>query len=74
MIVGSAITIALYKFWKQLKPKSGRKKVNVQFKKETFSMQHNCSDCAAECTLRDAPRKIILKNKDLCRKVELNSD
>lgn len=73
MLIGSAVTIAILKIVKKL---GGKKKVQkIDFKKESFSMQqHDCSSCAAECMLRDAAAPIIQENKDLCKKIELNSD
>lgn len=72
MIIGSAVTLAVLKSIKKL----GKKKPNkmVDFKKNTFSLDHNCSDCSAECILRDATSPVIKTNYDLCKKVELKSD
>lgn len=67
MIIGSAITLAVLKISKKLGGK--KKKQAVSFKKDTFSMQHNCTDCSAECMLRDAATPIIQNNKDLCNKL-----
>jgi hypothetical protein len=34
-------------------------------------MVHNCSDCSAECMLRNEPKLKITKNKELCHEIEL---
>lgn len=73
LIIGSAVTLAIIKIYKKL----GRKKIkkqNIDFKKNTISMQHNCSDCSAECMLRDAAKPIIQKNKELCNEIQIKSD
>jgi hypothetical protein len=72
MLIGSAVTLAVLKISEKLRGK--KKSQKLDFKKESFSMQHNCSDCSAECMLRDAAAPIIQNNKDLCNKVELKSD
>ena len=70
MIIGAAVAFAISKMTKKLKGKKRQPK-KVDFEKETFSMQHNCSDCPAECMLRDAAKPIIENNKDLCKKIEI---
>ncbi len=72
MIIGSAVTLAILKIAKKLGGK--KKKQRVNFKKESFSMQHNCSDCSAECMLRDAATPLIQKNQNLCKTIEIKSD
>lgn len=71
IIIGSALAIVAFKVWKQYAPK---KKV----KKETSSADsvlqgHNCTECSAECQLRDLPKYIIEKNLDECVQVENKS-
>lgn len=71
MIVGSAVTLAVLQIVKKArKPKKSNK---VDFKKDSFSVQHNCSECSAECMLRDAKPSILQKNKDLCKEIETRS-
>ena len=72
MIIGSAVTLAILKIAKKFNGK--KKKSQVNFKKESLSMQHNCSDCSAECMLRNAAASVIQNNKDLCKKIEIKSD
>lgn len=67
MIIGSAVTIAVMKIIKRFRKKKPQK---VNLKKETFTMQHNCSDCSAECVLRDLPKQIIETSSEVCKKVE----
>lgn len=73
LIIGSAVTLAIIKIYKKFWRKK-IKKQNIDFKKNTISMQHNCSDCSAECMLRDAAKPIIQKNKELCNEIQIKSD
>jgi hypothetical protein len=72
MIIGATIALAiskaLNKFWRKKKPAK-----KVDFKKDTISMQHNCSDCSAECMLRDRVNPIIKGDVELCNKTEKQS-
>ncbi len=70
IIVGAAFTWAISKIIKRFRPKKNRIK-NTDFKKESFSMEHNCSDCSAECMLRNSAGPLIKNNKDLCKKIEI---
>ena len=71
MIIGSAVTLAVLKIIKKTRrPKKSQK---VDFKNDSFSMQHNCSECSAECMLRDAKPSIIQNNKDLCQDIKSRS-
>ena len=72
LLIGFAITIAIAKTYKKFKGKKKSKDIN--FKKETFSVQHDCSSCSAECMLRDAAIPIIENDHDLCKRVEIKSD
>ena len=73
MILGSAITLAIIKvrnkFWRK---KNRNRKTNSNI--DNTSVPYNCSDCAAECVLRDSFQQTIQHNKDLCNKVEIKSD
>lgn len=71
IIVGIAVALAISKiFGKLIKPK--RKVKKVDFQKNTISMQHNCSDCSAECMLRNTVKPITDSNsKELCKKIEI---
>ncbi len=72
MLIGSAVTMAFLRIKKKL---SGKKKAQkIDFKNESFSMQHNCSECSADCMLRDAAPTIIQNNKELCNKIEVESN
>jgi hypothetical protein len=70
MIIGAAVAWAISKSISKIKGKK-RPQKKADFKKETFAMQHNCSDCSAECMLRNAPKLTIDKNKELCREIEI---
>ena len=72
LLIGAAIAITINKSYTKFK---GKKKVKkVDFKKETFSVQHDCSSCSAECMLRDAAKPLIQNDSDLCKRVEIKSD
>jgi len=72
MLIGSAVTIAFIKIKSKLTGK--KKKQKIDFKNESFSMQHNCSDCSADCILRDASPTILENNKELCNTIEAKSN
>lgn len=72
LLICAAVTIAISRIYKKFKGKKKSKKIN--FKKGTFTVQHDCSSCSAECMLRDAAKPIIQNNKDLCKRVEIKSD
>lgn len=73
MIIGSAVTIAVMKTIKKF---SKKKKKKINFQNENFKMEHNCSDCSAECILRNAVKPSVLLKEDesLCKKVEIKSN
>ena len=73
LIIGAAGVLATLKVIKRFARKK-KKSVKNAFQKDNISMQHNCSECSAECMLRDAAAPIIQENKDLCKKIEMNSD
>lgn len=69
LIVGVAVALAISKTFKKLmKPKKKVKKAD--FQKDMVMMQHNCSDCSAECMLRNTVKPMTETiNKDLCKKI-----
>ncbi|HSM46756.1 MAG TPA: hypothetical protein VK872_03000 [Draconibacterium sp.] len=70
MIIGAAVALAISKLIGKIKGKKRAQKKS-DFKKESFKMVHNCSDCSAECMLRNEPKLKITKNKELCHEIEL---
>jgi hypothetical protein len=72
LLIGAAIALAINKTYIKFKRKKKAKKID--FKKESFSVQHDCSSCAAECMLRDAAKPIIQNDSELCKRVEIKSD
>ena len=64
LIIGAAFIFAGWKIYKKLRKKKTVKK--SAFKSGEITMQHNCSDCAAECILRDAPTSYIKSNAKTC--------
>jgi hypothetical protein len=69
MIIGAAIALAISKAVNKFRVKRKPEK-KVDFKKDTISMHHDCSDCSAECMLRDSVKTRIKKNIDLCSQTE----
>ena len=63
IIITVAVCITILKMYRTL---AGRKKRKKNFSKVTYSPQHNCSDCIAECTLRDALPVLRKDNEELC--------
>lgn len=72
MIIGAAITLAISMAVKKFRGKRKPAK-KIDFKKETISMHHDCSDCSAECMLRNVVKPEIKKNIELCNKIEIKS-
>jgi len=70
MIIGSAVTIAFLKFAKRF---ARKKPIKNDASMQVTNHAHNCSDCSAECQLRDLPRVIIEKRNEECIKVEKKS-
>ncbi len=73
LIVGAAVFYAVLKIFRKtgVKKKTVKKVSMVDYKKESFTLQHNCSDCSAECMLRNATKPMIERNKELCREIEI---
>lgn len=72
MIIGAAIAMAVSRAFHKFKGKK-RPEKKIDYKNETFSVQHNCSDCSAECMLRDTAKPLIKENIELCNKIENQS-
>lgn len=72
LIVAGALLYAVSKFTKRFWRKKTQAK-KVGFKTGKVSMKQNCSDCAADCMLRDAAKEARGKNADLCRKTEVKN-
>lgn len=73
MIIGAAVALAISKVVKKFRAKRKPEK-KVDFKKDTISLHHDCSDCSAECMLRDTVKPRIMENADLCKKTEKQVD
>ena len=73
MILGSAITLAIIKvrnrFWRKKRELSSP---DSNSKKTTLSS--HCSNCVADCTMRDVSQQSIQYNNDLCNKIESKSN
>lgn len=63
MLIGGAVTLAIMKTVKRFSKKKPQK---VDYKKAKISAEHNCTACAAECMLRDAPKQIIEASQTKC--------
>lgn len=71
LIVGTAVVYALSGLMK--KPHRKQKSVaKTDFKNESFTMQHNCSGCSADCMLRNTVKPLNGANAGLCKQLETN--
>lgn len=70
------VLVAIYLAIKMMVAKLRKKKQPAKSKtgQQLLSMGHNCSDCSAECVLRDATTSYIKYNKELCQKVETKKE
>jgi hypothetical protein len=64
LIIAIAAGAAIWRFYKTLSVK--KKSKITDFKKEKFTLQHDCSDCAADCSLRNATPRVKLENEEIC--------
>lgn len=64
IIVAVAVGLALWKMYKKFS--GGKRKKSKQVRKTITSAPHNCSDCIAECSLRDAVPVVRKENEELC--------
>ncbi len=70
IIVAFAVLFVVSKTMKRLKGK--KKAARADGLKITPSNNHqDCSDCAAECMLRDATKITFDSSKDLCEKIDI---
>jgi len=60
-----AVGLALLKSYRKLKRKKLLNSTNGQIK--SLAIKSGCSDCIAECILRDAP-KLMNENAQLCER------
>ena len=63
LIIGAALAVVSFKAWKKFAPKKKVQKTPASAQSSVLQ-GHNCSDCSAECQLRDLPKYIIEKNLD----------
>ena len=63
LIVGAAIALASAKAIKRFRKKKPKK---VSYESATMAEAHNCTDCAADCVLRDLPKRTIHKSQEIC--------
>jgi hypothetical protein len=64
LIIAFAAGTAIWKLYITLSVKKRSKKTD--FTKEKFTLQHDCSDCAADCSIRNAAPRIIQENAKIC--------
>ncbi len=71
MIIGSAITLAIIKvrnrFWRKKRKRSSSGSKNEK------PSSSSCSNCVADCVIRDVSQQSIQYNNDLCNKIESKS-
>jgi len=70
LIVGAAIVYALSGIIKKplRKKKPGLK---TDFKNESFTMQHNCAGCSADCMLRNSVKPLKDSSAGLCKQIDI---
>ncbi|MFV0593054.1 MAG: hypothetical protein ACK5M7_16890 [Draconibacterium sp.] len=73
LIIGAAATLAILKMARKLGIKKRKVKKLNHFVNPADHYSHNCSECAADCQLRDLPKTIIQKNIEECVQVEQKS-
>mgnify|MGYP006902140671 CR=1 FL=1 len=64
LLVAAAFIFAGWKMVNKFRKKKSKKKTD--YKSGKISMEHNCSDCAAECILRDASTSYIKSDAKTC--------
>lgn len=66
LIIAAAVLWAVLKVYQRFF-KRPRQSAKINFRKDKISMVHNCTDCsAADCELRDLPKKLIEEHADQC--------
>lgn len=63
LIVGTAVILVITKAVKRFRKKKANK---IDFQKTKITTEHNCTDCAAECILRDLPKRIKETKLEVC--------
>jgi len=71
LIVIVAVLTAVIKTFKKLKGK--KHKIKTDFRQASMGTQHNCSDCSAECMLRNKINPSIQTEIDLCKTIEVKT-
>ena len=66
IIVAFAVCFAGFKIYNKLAKKKRNKKITV--KNELSEVRNSCSDCLAECILRDLTPDVKSKNAQLCER------
>lgn len=66
IIITAAVFLALWKMYIKLWGKKLKVKSKTNFQNVTHAPKHNCSDCIAECSLRDAMPVLRKENEELC--------
>ena len=73
LIIAGAVIVAVLKSRKKFRKK--KRQLDVPSKKAVLNTNHNCSDCPAECILRDtvAPQQSN-NGETVCSQTEKKSD
>lgn len=72
LIIAIAVFFTVLRGWKKFGNKKRVKKTAKE--PEKITGVHNCTDCSAECILRDASSLVVQNNSELCKKIETASD
>ena len=73
LIITVAVAISIRKTVKKFKKKN-KKAITLNIKNETLPDEHNCSECSAECILRDTIQPEQKREGILCKKTNIKSD
>jgi len=73
VIIAFALVIAVRKTIKKFRKKK-RSSVNSNPQNEINNLEHKCSDCLAECMLRDTVSSGQQTEEAFCKKIDVNSD
>lgn len=66
IIIAVAVVLAVQKMYRKLSVKKKKTPSRAVPKKHTSSVLHNCSDCIAACSLRDAVPAVRKEKKEVC--------
>ena len=73
IIIFTAVLISFYRMHKKLSVKknnnnnnNNNKEAKINYQASSYTPQHNCNDCIADCSIRDAVPAIRKRNEEVC--------